>query len=259
MAYKVKIGEAEHEVEALDGWLPEERVRAEYMPKTTFEAELGKRTKSIIKNDGYRKAEELLEDEGFKKTFIEKHGLDPSKSAQEFQAALVREKEGLIAREVTPLKERLTKYEQRIAAKNARELQSTILSAAAGKVKPSLLKGTNGTKAPIVAMLESVFGHDEENDAWFVRKGDDGYMFSKSGVAPYQTVEEFIDEWAQNKDNADWLVDQTQAGPEANIGKKHAVTGNVKISRADAQDPAKYRRAREEATKRGFHAPEIVG
>jgi hypothetical protein len=253
MAFKAKIGEQEFEVEEIPGWVPEERVREEYVPKKTFSAELDRRATSIIKNKGLRAPDELLDDEEFRAKFIERHGLDPSKGAKDFQEQLTRERESLMNREVKPREEKLGKLTERLQRKINRELEAEIMQAAANvpTLRRSLLRATaQGAPAPIVSLLREAFGYSEEHDRWFA-KGKDGFAYPKGGDDPYKSVAEMVAEWAADPANADWHDSQRQAGPEARPANGVGGAGAVTISREDAKDPAKYRKAKADAEKRG--------
>jgi hypothetical protein len=249
---KVKIGDQEHEVEKLDGWTPNDKLAETHIPKGTFEAELTKRTGAIIKNQGYRKPEELLEDAEFKKTFMEKHGLNPDAAAKDLQKEVERVKNEYEVKHLNPIKTKLDAATKLIEKKNQKELHAEILAATGGRAQDVLLKKLGDAPPAIVNMLDRVFGYSEEHDKWFVRKGD-GFQYSTTGAAPYKTVEEFMTEWLDDPANKDFVKPTRQDGPGAKpAGTGSDVQGGVlRIPRADARDPQKYRAAREKAAKSG--------
>lgn len=258
MKIKVKLENGDEvEVERPTGLLDEAEVREKFMPKATFESELKTRVDSIIANKGLVDPETLMDSEDFKVKFMEHHEISSNKTADQYKADLANEAEKLRRKEVTPLKEALETANKRIVVKNQRELSSILLTAAAGRVKTPLLKGTATSRPAFVAMVGDNFGFSDEHDTWFVKNSDGSFAFPKKGDSPYKTPEEFVEEWLEDEANADFLAEERQHLPGIKPGGTPK-GGRVTISRADAEDTAKYREARAQAQEAGQDVPEIV-
>jgi hypothetical protein len=112
-----------------------------------------------------------------------------------------------------------------------------------------------GAKPPLVAMLEQGFAFEEKTRQWYARgaNADQPYAFAAqpSGAQPYKAVEEAVRDWAKKPENKQFVGITTQSGPGANTGGGSSIGGGVLISHADAKNPQKWARAREEARKQG--------
>lgn len=255
----VKQGDADLEIELPDGWISPDAAK-NYMRKDTFEAELSRRVDGVVKNQGYRKPEDLLNDEEFAKTFIEKKGLNTDANAKTLQEQINRAKDDLLAREVKPRDEKITKAQEKINALLNRQLRGSILEAGqAAKVKPEFLKVPEGVgpnaAPPLVNMFRDYFGYSDEHDEHFVKSGENSFQFPTKGNRPYKDALEFFAELKQNPAYKYLFEEEIQGGPgakPASGGGPQIINGSsVRISESDAKDFAKYRAAKAEAEKRG--------
>jgi hypothetical protein len=258
---KVQYNGAEIEIPRPEGLVPLTEVNEKYMPKSAFESELGRRVDGVIRNKGYKLPDELLGDEQFRGKAIESWGLKPDQTQAQLQEQLKKQAEQLNERELKPLQTKLTAAEKKLAIAQTKDLAAQILQTVAGKVKPGLLKSpATGAMPPIVSMLTGAYAHDDEHDNWYARgQGASGFQFSTKGDGtPYMTVAEHLANWLADPVNADFLIEQRQAGPGSKAAGDDAAPGGVVkgktlvITEADARNPATYRLRKEEAQKKGL-------
>lgn len=235
----------------------------EFLQKEQFSAELTRRALSIAKSQGYKLPEELVKDPDFVKKVLSEAGVDLSKQGDQAQAvkdALDRQKRDLTEGVVKPLEIKVTAAEQREEELLQRDLQRQIIMAAgAAGIKKTMFKAGPGGVPPIVSMLMDNFAFDTEKREFYVVEGKDreSFAFSQLGDAsqPYMTVEEFVNRWAQDKANADFIDVRGQAGPglAGAAGRPTNQAGNVvHISKTDSRDLRKLMAAQAEARKRGL-------
>lgn len=222
-------------------------VRETHLPKDAVAKDLDKRAQAIVKNQGLRKPEELLDDEAFVAQVLEKHGkktgTDDEAASRQLKDALARQRQEFEAKELNPLKQSLTAQTDRERKLLIRDLERQILQAAAPYVREGLLKSPGkGRPAPIVTLLEDAFAYDEDSNEFFVADGDN-FVISGSGVSTYKTVEEFVQEWVADKANTDW-VRPGQAGSDARGGASSTrVAGDVVLSQEEASNARVYAEA----------------
>lgn len=242
---------------------------AGFTKSETFQQELTRRAMSIARGAGLKDPKELLKDPEFVKQVLEATGAKiPDANATDaegkaVQAALDRQRQDILNREVNPLLEKQKVAEAENEKLLERDLQRQIImsAAATGVVKKGLLKPTTaGGEPPIVAMLSGVFGYDTDTKEFYVLEGE-GFAFSQNGATQYMTVQEYVDRWIADKDHADFIDSAGQRGPGLQIpsgGKQGGPAMAVHISRADSRDLRKLQAAKAEATKRGLE-PEKGG
>lgn len=255
----------EMEVELPEGYLSPEEVKAGYMPKAIFQAELGNRVQSIIRGEGYVKPDDLYGDEDFKKNALEKWQVnvapDEAMAAKERAEAIEQARATWTAQHLTPLEKKQAEAAQRIERLLQRDLFAQIERAASEVgVQESLRKSpVDGQAPPIVHMLAQYFGYDEKTDGWAVKRTDEngqpGFVYSAKPTdkRPYADVTEFMQNWAADEANKQFVVDQRQRGPQmqGDGPKGERRGGVVQISFEDSQDAQKYRAAKEKAEKAG--------
>lgn len=231
-------------------------VKETHVPASRFDAEIDRRVKGIVKNQGLRKAEELLDDESFAAQVAEKHGLvkksdgapDAAAQSQQLKDAIAKALADVEAKRIKPLEEKLTAKEAREEALLAKDLERQIIQAAAPYVRKALLKSPAAHKqAPIVAMLADMFAYDAESGEFYVADGKDNFVLStrRDSTSPFKTVDEAIAEWVANKENADFLLPgQTGPGAGGGAGGQHgAVMGAITLSAEEASDAEVFRAA----------------
>lgn len=256
---KLVIDGAEKEVDLPEGYLAPDEVKANYMPKSGFEAELARRSESITN----KKLADLEGDDEFFNKLIEKRGVkiaDPTKENKLTTDQLKDAQAQWEKKHLEPLKKQLEEKDQRITKFQSSSLNAEIMQAAAAAgINPALLKSpVAGQPAPFVAMIRELFGYDDKTGGWYVRKGD-SFEFSSTPSednGPYKRVSEFVKEWAGDKENKAFIVDRRQGGAELGAGGKDtpivtATGGRHVISRADAADLGKYKAAKAAAEKAG--------
>lgn len=221
---KVMHNNAEIEVDAPEGVLTAEDVAEQYVPKAVHNSELAKLRK---KSQGLKTPDELLEDDEFKTRAIESWGIKPGKTGADVAAARTEWDQKVLK----PVADELTKSKGTIDGLRRGTLHSRIIAAATGHVKPQFLKPpTRGAVAPLVAMLEGAYGLEPETQDFYVRDGERFAYAAKpaeGAPVPYKTPEEHVAEWIGNKDNADFLVDQRQRGPNLQNTGRTSTTGVV--------------------------------
>jgi hypothetical protein len=245
MPWKVKaiIDGKEQEVEIStlpDGVIPQEQF------DVRFRDELSRRTEGVRKS----LRSDLLKDEEFKTEALEAWKKGPSKQKTDDELAALRaawEKEN-----VEPLKKQLGDRETLIGKLRERELLGAIATKAAslGVRKEFLTPPREGADPLVVAMMRSLFAHDEKTDSWAVKKGD-GFEFASKATdaAPYKGVDEFMTEWAGRDESKPFLDTSQQKGP--GLGTLGQRGGVVRISVDDARNHDKFIAAEAEAEKIG--------
>lgn len=205
---KVTIDGQEREIEIeLDDNEYLTREQHEFRLKQTVEKRLARQATSI--------RTELLKDEEFVADVLKAKGIDPNKPGgkQLAEAEVIRIQEELRRGEVTPLKEKLTAIEGELGSEREERLVSSIESA--------LVKaGAKKAIASRIAKIEATrFGWEAKSKSFAVKKGEE-FEFSGKATAdrPYKGIEEFAEEWAKDKENADFIEDTRQRGPDAKPG-----------------------------------------
>jgi hypothetical protein len=257
---KIKLADGtEQEIEVPEGFLSPDEVKAQYMPKSGFEAELNRRSESITN----KKLSELEGDDEFFNKLLEKRGValaDPKKESKLTTDQLKEAQAQWEKKVLEPIKQQLEQEKGRSTKLLDASLNSEILSAAAeAGVLPALLKApAAGQPAMIVNMLRGMFGYDEKTNGFYVKKGD-SFEFSSSPSeesGPYKRVSEFLKDWSADKGNKPFITDRRQDGPGLNNGNPNDTKitpsgGRHVISRADAGDMLKYKAAKSAAEKAG--------
>lgn len=244
MAKKLKVQHngAEIEVDAPEGVLTAEEVAEQYVAKAVHNSEMAKLRK---KGEGRVTADELLENDEFKTRALEAWNVKPGKGQADVEAA----RREWSDKTLKPVQDQLAKAGETITGLRRRMLHSEILAAAASAgVKPQFLKSpARGAIAPIVSLMEGAFGFDEESGSWYVRNGETFAYAAKpaEGAPPYKSAAEYVAEFAGNKENADFVVDQRQRGPGMQQpGRASGAPGTI-----DASDPYAFARNAEKIAK----------
>lgn len=223
-------------------------VKDTHVPKDRIEADLNRRVQSVLKNGGYRKQEELLDDEEFAGKIAEKHGFtkgaatNDGDAAKQLKDAVARALADVDTKTVKPLTEKLAAKEKRENELLVRDRERQILQAAADAgIKKAMMKAlAKGRAAPIVAMLEDTFEYDQESGEYYVSKGDGEFVLSTSKDADqtYQTISEFVAGWAADPANADFVDPTGQKGAGVSGGGKGArgAVGEIVLTHDEAQN-----------------------
>lgn len=244
----------ELEVELPEGFISEEQINDNYVPKGHHNAEMAKLRREA---KGLVSPDDVLEDEEFRERALGAWGIDPEGQGDaprltEERVQAIREE--AVRKRVKPLEEERDNLRTEVEGLRRQQLTSAILTAASGVVKEGLLKSpTKGAAPPIVNMLAPYFDYDPETGQWAVREGD-GFRYSgePSETEPYMGPEEFLASWADDEANADWVRDTRQRGPGAKDDRETGGGGGVvTISHSDAQDNSKYKAAKAKAEERG--------
>lgn len=209
MLVKVMVDGVEKEVE-LAGYVPETDVKEKYVERGFMQSEIERRLK------GKRNADDLLTDDEFKARALETWGVKPGEPGKGKGGTPTGEElEKLYAswrdKELKPLTEAATKAQAVVERARTRDLHMQILQSAQGLVKPSLLKpATSGGKPPIIALVESYFGHADEQDAWYVKDGETfAYAGTPTKDSPYKGVAEFLADFVKAPEQ-EWLREDTR-------------------------------------------------
>lgn len=261
---KVSVAGAEHEVELDAATLPESAVsevaRAHKLVKgDTFNAELDRRVQGVIKNDGYRKPDELLDDQPFVTKVLAKHGQqDAAKSAEMIAQRVETERRGWEEKHLKPMTEENAALKTTNGRLLSGILHKDILAAAAGRVKPEYLRPVGASRTPyIVAVHETAFGFDEKTAMHLAKTADgQGFQFSsdqKKYGSPYQGVAEYMEAWFADPANKDYLLPTSQPGPGMGgaTGGPRTEGGIIWLTPEQAGDAETRRRANEDAKKTG--------
>lgn len=191
--------------------------------------------------------QKLLTEEEFVGEVLKAKGIDPDAkpSGKVGPDEVAKLQEQWRTQELKPLQERAEKAEGTLTKTRDRTLRAELERAL-------IAAGVKSSVAGRIAALEAGrFAFDETTEMFALRKGD-GFDYSSKATSerPYKGVEEFAKEWAEDKDNADFVQRQSQSGPGlGGMGGQKA--GVVQISRADARNHTKFKAAEEEAAKLG--------
>lgn len=255
---KVMHNGTELEVPRPKGVFLEAEVNDKYIPKGAHNDQMARLRKDLDARKDLKPAAEYLDDPEFKKTAVEKWGLDPSATSEQFQAQLARQKGEIFERDVKPLTEKITKAEQRIAALQDKHLEASILSGAQGKVDPKYLKpAAKGGKPLVIALLKDAFQYDPEHDAWFAKGTSETapFLFSQSGDGPYMGPAEFISGWV-NGEGKDWALVEKQQGPGAKAKDGEQVAGQsgnkLFVTEAQIRDTQGFKKLQARADREGL-------
>ena len=224
-----------------------------------FAAELPRRVETAVANA--KKA--LLGDAEFRTSALEAWKITPAKPGDDKPGELTPEqverlKSEFILKEVKPLQEKLDTSNGRMKTLLQQVLHGTIMQAAREHgVKDELLKKGPGKVPAIVAMMEELFGFAEDHNSHLVKgEGDTWKVSTKSGddrAHPWMTPDEYIADWAGNKDNV-WAIDaKRQMGPGVKLpgGGDVQQGGRIVLTPEQASDHKTYQAAKEKADKAG--------
>lgn len=245
MPHKIKFNAptaGEHEIELPAEFLHLDEVKTQYSPKDQFQSELERRVKSIT--EGLRKPEELITDEPFFKTFVEKRkddlmkalnipapkdGPDIPKIRGELTEQITRE-------QITPLQESIKAATTEIDSLRERDLAAQVFSSAAGlRVVPTLVD-------LVQLYVRGKAGWDKEQKQWFIKKedGSEGFEFSsdpKKGGHTFLGIKEYMEKLSVSPDKKSWFEVGSQPGAGFNAGSGNPKTMTVdqfqKLSAAD--------------------------
>jgi hypothetical protein len=228
MKFKVQIAGTEHDVDipnAID--VASDEFKQGYKPIAVHNHELAAARRST---EGLKKPEDLLSDDAFKAQALTTWGIDPKGKAKLSGEELAQLQEQIRTKEVKPLQDQLTKATATITSGRQSQLRSVIEShARALHVDDRFLASPHeGAPPMIVAMLEPLFGFDEETANWAVKKGEK-FEYSSKPVdgQPWKGPIEFLAEWAGSDKGKGFLKDVRQrvAGPG---GAQGAPAGSMK-------------------------------
>jgi len=253
----ITIEHPEHgklEVAIPETYIPREQVEADYVPKGAHNSQMAQLRKQY---EGHAKPEDLLGDEDFRNRAIEAWGIEVDDGTPKLTPDRVAElRTDFERKHLKPLQTKFEKVQSRNQQLQTTLLHSRILAAAGGKVQPYLLKApAKGEMPPIVNLLAPYFGFDGDSGQFAVKDGE-GFRTTTQADAssPYMGIEEFVQRWIEDDDNP-YKVEQRQSGPGAGVdgqgGSNRGSGGAVVLSYEDAQDPVKYRTAKEAAEKQG--------
>ncbi len=246
--------------------VPDEQIiGAGFMPTPKFNEELTRRGVSLAKGQGFVKPDELTPEQittlaqskGIKfETIVQQN---PADTATAIQEAVTRKRTEWERSELDPIKTKNTELENEAGDLLQEKLYSQIIAAAAAAgVEKSLLKPlTKNTLPPIVSMLKDVFAFDTDTKQFLVESdAGDGPAFSDRPTAdhPFKDVEEYVDQWAANKDNAKFIEVTAQRGPnlQGTVGGGRPGGGPVHLTKAQSRDARAVAAATAEAAKRGL-------
>lgn len=223
----VEVNEEQLEVEVTppSGYYDQEEVAEQFVPKSSVDSMVHAKARKASAQE----REKLLDDEDFVQEVAAKHGLQKAGEAppdlDERLKAAQKEWERQHLKEwerqyLTPLQtenEGLKKENQNLLSN---KLTSDLLSAAAGKVKQTLLKAESGRIAAIVNLLGGFFAWDSEHGHYAIVDGrdEDGiprFRFSGNPAetgSPHMGVDEFVEQWVKDPDNAVFTEDVRQPG-----------------------------------------------
>lgn len=245
------------EIEVAD----EQIIAQGFMPTAKFTEELTRRGVSIATKQGYVKPEDLTPEQitELAKTKGVKLGeSDPGKTATAIEEATSKQREAWDRTELAPVKTKVTELETENTNLLQDKLYSAIVvAAAAAGVEDSMLRAPKKNMLPpIVSMLADAFGFDTDTKQFLVVSDDgEGFAFSSkpSEEHPFKDVEEFVGEWAGNKDNAKFIKVTAQRGPNLQgVVSGRPGQGPVHLSKADSRNARVIEAAKAEATKRGL-------
>lgn len=230
MKFTVEIEGKKHEVE-LDA-VPTSQLESEYIPVKQHNSEF---VKLREKMKGLVDPEKLLADEEFKTKALGAWKVTPGTPAEE----LTRAREQIMKSDVEPLKQQVGKLMAQVEHARKRDLAYKILQTAstAGVKKRLLTPPENLPSAPppIVNMVESYFGYDDEHGDWFARNGEAfAYAAKPTNERPFKGVEEFMGEYL--KGAPDLLEDQRQRGANLKTPADSQKGGMVRVNASDPLD-----------------------
>lgn len=246
--------------------VPDEQIQAAgFMQTGKFNEELTRRGVSLATKQGYVKPDEMTNEqiEALAKTKGVKFETvvqnNPADTATAIQEAVAKKRTEWERAELDPIKTKNTALEEEGANLLQQKLHSQIIAAAAAAgVEKSMLKPlTKNTLPPIVSMLQDVFAFDTDTKQFLVLADDgEGPAFSDRPTAdhPFKDVEEYVDQWSANKDNAKFIEVTAQRGPnlQGTMGSARAGGGPIHLSKADSRNARLVAAATAEAAKRGL-------
>lgn len=217
---KVKVGDAEHEVETEVS--PEDSVRIftsdqlreGFVPKKGLDRRLGA-AKTAART-------ELLQDEEFKTEALAlwKVNTDPApdgdKNKPDTAAVIAAERKKWEDTALKPVQTQLADAQKKIGNLQRTTLHSEILSTASRYgISDDLLKPVGPKNQPlIINMIAPFFEQDPKTERWLVKDGDDfAFSANPKGDDVYVGVDEFLNDWA--KGNPTLAPNYTQKGPNA--------------------------------------------
>ncbi len=261
---KVQHNGAEIEIDLPEGTLSADEVSESYMRKTVFQTELDRRLAKL--SEGMAKRDDLLVDEEFLQTMLEKQGkelFDPEKAkkgkqqtGESMAAELARAEQEWTKKNLEPAQLKATKAESLVGSLRQKILHGMILQAGIdGGVKKIFLTppDSNGIP-PLVSFVENMFAFDPTLDEFFVRGDEEGsFAFSSKPDEghPYKNVAEFMGGWLGKKENLDFLDKEKQKGPGLQSVVGELSGKDVVLTQAQASDHATYKQAQETASKQG--------
>lgn len=167
------------------------------------------------------------------KPYLPKPATGSGKPSKEEAEQLKRDIEEVT---VKPIAAKLEKALATISAMTGKMRDAEIIRAAhANGVKPFLLKPIGDGEAPIVAMFRQQFGHDEESDAWYVKKGERFALSAKAGQdggGQFMNAEEYFSTLKGNAEHRDLFVDERQGGAGFQ-GAASGAGGSGTVSKSD--------------------------
>lgn len=201
----------------LGGVLTKDEVKAGYMSKDSFEPEMDRRVKAATK--GMVKLEDVAKDADQKKKVFEILGVEVGSDGKPRVTVdqLKTLQDEWRTKELQPAIEARDKATTRVSSLLRSQLVNEILMAANdARVHDHLRKAIRaGADAPIVSMLEPLFGYNEEHDRFFVKNGKDGFELStdsKTSGLPYRTPSEYIADWGTKKENEPYIDTKRPGG-----------------------------------------------
>lgn len=253
----------EIEIPLPDNYVTMDEIKKTFVPKATFDVELGRRANSIADEKVKGERERLLnEDEEFKKAAFDKWGVSDQQkaTAKSIAEAQERARREVETKQVTPLAAQLEAERKKNAQLLEAQRNGKIVQAAVDAgISKALLKEAGGK--PIIAnMLGDQFGYDEKTGEFFVKSGDTfAYSNTPTAERPFMSIGEFMKNWALDKANEQFVEDTRQRGPSmgrpGNVGSQ----GNVQISRTDAKNIRLLMAARDKADKMGVSVVVVDG
>lgn len=251
----VQIEGKEHTVQLPAGWLHEDAVKVDYLPKEQFAQEVEKRARAKVK--GMVKPEDLLGDEAHLRRMLELEenkpkayeilGLEPGKPGKEVDVAELRRKveADLSARlaeaELKPRDEKIKLLEELVGHLRERDFRAEFMTAAADvRLNDEMIE-------PLAAYFRQQFRFDADENGWF-KVGEDGELElslkPEPGGSRHVTVAHVLEEARRGGKHGTWF--KAPAGgsgyrPGKAGGKRHTTLEEFK-----AMGDVERRRLREE-------------
>lgn len=222
-----------------EGWMHEDEVKEEWMPKDQFSKELDRRVKGVTK--GLVKPSDLLEDEEFLKRILgvdvnkerayEVLGMKPGDPPKDVDIAELRGKieaevvERLTEAEIKPREEELGLAKALNEKLRERDFKAMF-------IKAGLDVGLHGEMTePISSFYRTKFKFSEDDDGWF-KIGDDGeYEINikpEPGGPRYRTILNVLEEERRGGNHKTWFEAPAAGGGAgyqgAGSGRKLKVT-----------------------------------